>query len=73
MECPKCLNKMEVIDFRGIEIDRCTDCFGMFFDHLEKEDLKTLKGQNQSISAMISLVPGLTKSSMSRVRSARSK
>jgi Zn-finger nucleic acid-binding protein len=43
MECPKCLNKMEVIDFRGIEIDRCTDCFGMFFDHLEKEDLKMLR------------------------------
>ena len=44
MECPKCLNKMEVIAFRGIKIDRCTDCFGMFFDHLEKEDLKTLRG-----------------------------
>jgi Zn-finger nucleic acid-binding protein len=44
MECPKCLSKMEVIDFQGVEIDRCTDCFGMFFDHLEKEDLKTLKG-----------------------------
>jgi Zn-finger nucleic acid-binding protein len=73
MECPKCLSKMKVIDFQGIEIDRCTDCFGMFFDHREEEDLKTLQGQNQSISAMISLVPGLTKSSMSRVRSARSK
>lgn len=44
MECPKCLSKIEIIDFQGIEIDRCADCFGMFFDHLEKEDLKTLKG-----------------------------
>jgi uncharacterized protein len=35
---------MEVIDYQGIEIDRCTDCFGMWFDHLEKEDLKTLEG-----------------------------
>ena len=44
MQCPKCLSDMEVIDFNGIEIDRCTDCFGMWFDHLEKEDLKDLKG-----------------------------
>jgi Zn-finger nucleic acid-binding protein len=35
---------MEVIEYNGIEIDRCTNCFGMWFDHLEKEDLKTLKG-----------------------------
>ena len=38
---------MEIIDFQGIEIDRCTDCFGMFFDHLEKEDLKTLQGAEE--------------------------
>lgn len=44
MQCPKCLSDMEVIDYQGIEIDRCTDCFGMFFDHLEKDDLKTLEG-----------------------------
>ena len=44
MQCPKCLSDMEIIDFNGIEIDRCTDCFGMWFDHLEKEDLMTLKG-----------------------------
>ncbi len=44
MQCPKCLSDMEVIEFNGVEIDRCTDCFGMWFDHLEKEDLKNLKG-----------------------------
>ncbi len=44
MQCPKCLKDMEVIDFNGIEIDRCIECFGMFFDHLEKEDLRSLKG-----------------------------
>ncbi len=44
MQCPKCLSDMEVLDYHGIEIDRCTDCFGMWFDHLEREDLKTLEG-----------------------------
>ena len=44
MQCPKCLSDMTVIDYQEIEIDRCSDCFGMFFDHLEKEDLKALEG-----------------------------
>jgi len=44
MQCPKCLADMEVIDYNGIEIDRCTDCYGLFFDHMEKESLKDLKG-----------------------------
>lgn len=44
MKCPKCLSNMEVIDFNGVEIDRCTTCFGLFFDHMEKEGLKNLRG-----------------------------
>jgi uncharacterized protein len=44
VECPKCLAQLEVIDFKGIEIERCSNCFGLFFDHLEKEGLKALRG-----------------------------
>ncbi|MCH7741400.1 MAG: zf-TFIIB domain-containing protein [Proteobacteria bacterium] len=47
MQCPKCLSDMEVIDYKGIEIDRCTECFGMWFDHLEREDLKSLEGADE--------------------------
>lgn len=44
MQCPKCQADMEVIDYGGIEIDRCTRCNGIFFDHLEQDKLKQLEG-----------------------------
>ena len=44
MKCPKCLSAMEVINYNDVEIDRCTDCHGLFFDKLEKEIMKSLEG-----------------------------
>ena len=35
---------MEILDFKGIEIDRCTRCRGLWFDRLEAENLKDLEG-----------------------------
>ena len=44
MLCPKCVHEMETVSAEGIEIDRCAHCFGIWFDRLEKEDLRKLKG-----------------------------
>lgn len=44
MNCPKCDAILEVISFRGIEFERCTNCKGLWFDMLEKEDLIKMKG-----------------------------
>ena len=44
LTCPKCRNVMEQINYAGVLIDRCTSCRGLWFDNLEKEDLKRLKG-----------------------------
>lgn len=35
---------MEIVEFQGIEIDRCLRCHGLWFDGLEKEDLTRLDG-----------------------------
>jgi Zn-finger nucleic acid-binding protein len=35
---------MERIDYQGVELDRCTNCQGIWLDHLEKDDLSELKG-----------------------------
>lgn len=35
---------MQRIDYQGIEIDRCTHCYGMWFDHFELEELQRLSG-----------------------------
>ena len=47
MDCPKCSATMELVDFRGIEIDRCTRCFGLWFDRMEAETLRELEGAGE--------------------------
>lgn len=44
MTCPKCSSSMEKINYESIVIDRCTHCQGIWFDMLEHEDLKKIKG-----------------------------
>ncbi len=44
MICPKCDSNMEKVQYEMIEVDRCTHCKGLWFDMLEHESLKVLKG-----------------------------
>lgn len=44
MKCPKCFGQMDPVSFEGVEIDRCTECYGLFFDHLEQETLQQMEG-----------------------------
>ena len=39
MHCPKCGMEMVEISFEGINVDKCTDCLGIFFDNGEVEQL----------------------------------
>ena len=47
MECPKCSAEMENITYAGVEIDRCTQCQGIWFDMFEAEQLKDLDGSEE--------------------------
>lgn len=44
MECPKCQSDFELIHLQGVEFERCTQCHGLWFDMLEKEDLLNIRG-----------------------------
>jgi Zn-finger nucleic acid-binding protein len=44
MQCPKCQGEFEKITVGSIEVDRCVNCGGLWFDMLEKEDLVKIKG-----------------------------
>ena len=44
MDCPKCGAHMELIDYRGVEIDRCTACGGIWLDAVEPEQLRARAG-----------------------------
>ncbi len=42
--CPKCRGCLEQVVWAGIEVDRCLNCKGIWFDSEEAEQLKTIKG-----------------------------
>lgn len=44
MTCPKCAGAFEVLDVDGVEVDRCTDCRGIWFDLGEEENLRRARG-----------------------------
>lgn len=44
MNCPKCISPMVKVPFGGIEVDRCTDCHGLFFNEFDKERLRKMRG-----------------------------
>lgn len=44
MKCPKCESEMKRVTFNDIEVDRCDGCEGIWFDMLEHEELKQMKG-----------------------------
>ena len=44
MKCPKCKADMELVNFDGVEVDRCTTCKGIWFDANEQKWLKEKKG-----------------------------
>jgi len=44
MKCPKCKHYMKSIEFEGIQVERCTECYGIWFDRFELQDLKVLSG-----------------------------
>ncbi len=47
MNCPKCGAEMETVTFHGVEVDRCTQCKGLWFDAMEKEELKRYEGSEE--------------------------
>lgn len=44
MNCPKCNSEFETVTFKDIEVERCTQCKGLWFDMLEKDDLLKIEG-----------------------------
>ena len=45
LRCAKCGNLMETKPFRGVEIERCPDCGGVFLD---RGELEKLAGEDRS-------------------------
>ena len=46
MRCPKCGGYLETILFKGVEIDRCTSCSGVWLDEGELQKLAGSEDSN---------------------------
>lgn len=44
LHCPKCQGTLSEVVYASITVDRCTDCQGIWFDSLEAQELKEIKG-----------------------------
>jgi Zn-finger nucleic acid-binding protein len=48
MQCPKCDGEMETVSTHGagsIQMDRCLECKGLYFDQLTQADLALVEGK----------------------------
>ncbi len=44
LHCPKCKSRLETVQIGKLEIERCAGCRGIWFDVLEWDDVRQLKG-----------------------------
>lgn len=47
MQCPKCHTDMKQIEFEGVQVDRCYNCYGLWFDFQEQQLLRDKPGATQ--------------------------
>ena len=49
MKCPKCGGEMQPVVQDSIEVDRCGQCGGLWFDRMELDKLRKVKGIAKNI------------------------
>ena len=54
MHCPKCGLKLEEITFRGVRVDKCFACGGVYLDDGELEELAGQPGFLEALRRMFS-------------------
>ncbi len=57
MNCPRCNSELKVEDYRGIEVDRCPQCQGMWLDYGELDQLEDLVLDQDEIKGTIIYSP----------------
>ena len=64
MDCPRCLNEpMIVLELRGVEIDYCTECGGIWLDEGELELLYDDSREKEKILQSFTCVKDVTEES----------
>ncbi|NOZ84842.1 MAG: zf-TFIIB domain-containing protein [Deltaproteobacteria bacterium] len=58
MRCPKCGMAMKEITFRGVQIDKCFSCGGMYLDDGEFEQLASSEQKGNFLSSLKRIFTG---------------
>ena len=54
MDCPRCKVPLDITNYKGIEVDRCPQCEGLWLDHPELDDLEdTVLDQDEIKGTMV--------------------
>jgi uncharacterized protein len=61
MHCPKCGLKMQEVKYRGVDVDVCFACGGVFLDKGEIEHLEKQEGRPSVMSSVLNWFKGETK------------
>lgn len=57
MNCPRCNIELKVEDYRGIEVDRCPTCQGMWLDYGELDQLEDIALDEDDIKGTLIYSP----------------
>ena len=57
MNCPRCNIELKVEDYRGIEVDRCPTCQGMWLDYEELDQLEDIALDQDEIKGTLVYSP----------------
>jgi hypothetical protein len=60
MKCPRCGADLKVENFHGIEVERCPECLGLWFDHDEAQRLVDLSERPGIGGLFRSIVEGVS-------------
>ena len=52
MNCPRCATTLTVRQFKGIEVDRCPDCRGIWLDYHEMDELEDSASRDEIAKGM---------------------
>jgi len=47
LTCPKCSDEMKLVEFQGVNVDRCMHCGGIWFDQSELNKIDQLDGSEK--------------------------
>ena len=53
MNCPKCYAVLYIQDYKGLEIERCSSCKGMWLDYHELDELEDTKMDDDEMKGSI--------------------